>query len=95
MGGCAYTIVALRIRIIVVAPDNTEIEWPGGSHYGDVWEGPSTVIVGERVDRLQEEWMAGDRAHGVVRNTGGHGAAYPGGVGEERVEAAVASLLSC
>mgnify|MGYP003624084313 CR=1 FL=1 len=90
----AYTIVALRIRIVVVAPDDAEIERAGGSHYGDVWEGPSSVVVSQRVDGLQEEWVAGDRAHGIVRNTGGHGAAYPGGVGEERVEAAVASLLS-
>jgi hypothetical protein len=38
--------------------------------------------------------VAGDRAHGIVRNTRRHGAAYPGGVGKEGVEAAIASLLS-
>lgn len=38
--------------------------------------------------------MAGNGAHDIVGDTGGDGAADPGGVGEERVETAVASLES-
>lgn len=34
-----------------------------------------------------------DGAHGVVGDAGWVGAAYPGGVGEERVEAAVAAIV--
>ncbi len=36
--------------------------------------------------------MVGNGAHGVVGDTGRVGAADPGGVGEERIEAAVAAL---
>ncbi len=36
--------------------------------------------------------MVGDGAHGIVGDAGGVGAADPGGVGEEGVEAAVAAL---
>ena len=36
--------------------------------------------------------MMGDRAHGVVGDAGGIGAADPGWIGEERIEAAVAAL---
>ena len=36
--------------------------------------------------------MVGDGAHGVVGDAGRVGAANPGGIGEKRVEAAVATL---
>ena len=36
--------------------------------------------------------MVGNGAHGVVGDAGGVGAADPGGVGEEGIEAAVAAL---
>ena len=36
--------------------------------------------------------MVGHAAHGVVGDAGGEGAARPGGIGEERVETALASL---
>jgi hypothetical protein len=39
--------------------------------------------------------VARHRAHGIVGNARGVGLAHPGGVGEERVEAAVASLQHC
>jgi hypothetical protein len=38
--------------------------------------------------------VAGNGAHDIVGDTGGDGAADPGGVGEERIETAVASLES-
>jgi hypothetical protein len=88
----AHTVVARRARIVVVAPDDAEIERTGGSHDSDVGQRPSTVVVGQRIDGLEEERMAGYRTHGVVGDTRGQCTAHPGGVGEKRVEAAVASL---
>ena len=91
----AYSVIALGGYIVVVSPDDAEIEGPGGCHDGNVWEGPSAVIVRERIDSLQEERMAGNRAHSVVRDAGGECAAYPRGVGEERIKTAIASLRIC
>lgn len=56
----AYTIGALRARIIEVAPDNAKVERARGGHDCDVRERPSAVVVRERVDCLQEERMAGN-----------------------------------
>ena len=41
---------------------------------------------------MEEERVVGDAAHGVVGDAGGDGAAGPGRVGEEGVEAALAAL---
>jgi hypothetical protein len=90
----AQAVVALGALVHVVAPDDTEVERTGGCHDGDVGEGPAAVVVGQRVDGLQKERVAGNGAHDIVGDTGGDGAADPGGVGEERVETAVASLES-
>lgn len=37
--------------------------------------------------------MIGDRAHGIVGDARGEGAAYPGGVGEKGVETAIAAVV--
>jgi hypothetical protein len=87
-----HAVVALWACIVVVAPDDAEVQGTGGSHDCDVGQGPSAVVVGEGVNGLQEERMAGYRTHGVVGDTGGQCTAHPGGVGEKRVKAAVASL---
>jgi hypothetical protein len=93
----ADAVVTLGGQVVVVPPDDAEEERARGGHDGDVGEGPSAVVVGERVDGLEEEGVAGDGAHGVVGDARGGCAADPRGVGEERVEAAVASLwiVSC
>jgi len=78
--------------VVVVAPDKRQEEGTGGCHDGDVGERPATVVVGQRVNGLEEEGVAGDGAHGIVGDSGGDCAADPGWVGEKRVEAAVASL---
>lgn len=85
-------VVAGGVRVVVVAPYDAEVERACRGHDCDVWEGPSAVVVGERVDGLEEEGVAGYCAHGVVGDAGGGCAADPRWVGEERVEAAVASL---
>jgi hypothetical protein len=88
----AHTVVTLGARIVVVAPDDAEIQRTGGSHDCNVGQGPPTVVVGQGIDGLQEERMAGYRTHGVVGDTSGQCTAHPGRVGEKRVKAAVASL---
>jgi len=56
----AYTVGALGVGIVEVAPDNAEVKRAGGCHDCDVWERPSAVVVCERVDGLEEERMAGN-----------------------------------
>jgi hypothetical protein len=88
----AHAVVALGPGVVVVAPDETKVERARRSHDSDVGQGPAAVVVGQRVDSLEEEWVARNCAHGVVGDARGESAANPGGVGEEGVEAAVASL---
>jgi hypothetical protein len=88
----AQTVVADGTGVVVVSPHEAEEERSGRGHHGDVRQGPPAVVVGQRVDRLQEEGVARDSAHCVVGNAGGDGAADPGRVSEKRVKAAVASL---
>ena len=83
---------AFGALVHVVAPDETEEERTGRGHDCDVWQGPTAVVVGQRIDGLEEEWVAGYCAHDIIRDTGGKGAANPSWVGEKRVEAAVATL---
>ena len=89
----AQTIQPLWIGARVVSPDQAKVERSGRRHDGNVREHPSAVVVGQRVDGLQEEGMARDGTHGIVGDTGGHCAAYPGGVGQERVETTITSLF--
>ena len=82
-------------ELVVVAPDDAKVQRTGGGHDGDVGEGPAAVVVRQAVNGVKEELVARHRAHGIVGNARGVGLANPGGVGEERVEAAVASLQHC
>jgi hypothetical protein len=88
----ADSVVANGVAVIIVSPNYAKEERARGGHDGDVWHDPPTVVIWKRVDGLEEEWVAGDRAHGVVGNTSGCRTADPCWVGEERVEAAIASL---
>lgn len=88
----ANTVFVDGRRVVIMAPDKRQEKWTGRCHDGDVGEGPATVVVGQRVNGLEEEGVAGNGAHGIVGDSGGDCAADPGWVGEERVEAAVASL---
>lgn len=76
----------------VVSPDDAEKKRAGRGHDGDVGQWPAAVVVGQRVNSLEEEGVARDSAHGIVGDTGGERSADPGWVDEEGVEAAVASL---
>ena len=88
----ANSISSFRICVVVVSPDETEEQWTGGSHDGDVRENPSAVVLGERVDCLEEEGVARDGAHGIIGDARGVCAADPGRVRQQRIKAAVASL---
>jgi len=48
----AYAVFALGASAVVVAPDYTQKQRPGGSHNGDVGEQPVAIIVWKRVDCL-------------------------------------------
>lgn len=73
-------------------PDDAEKERTGTVHDCNVREFPISVVGNQRLDYEGEKGVVGNGAHGVVRDAGGVGAAYPGRVGEKRVEAAVATL---
>lgn len=88
----AHTIITLRACVVIVSPDDAQVKRPGGCHDSNVWKRPAAVVVCERVDSLEEEGMAGNGAHGVVRDTSWDGTAKPCGVCEERVETTVTSL---
>jgi hypothetical protein len=75
-----------------VSPDDAEEERSGRGHDGDVWQRPAAVVVGQGVDRLQEEGVAGNGAHSVVGDTGRDGFADPRWISEKGVKAAIASL---
>lgn len=62
----AYTLLSHWAGVVVVPPDKTEIQGSGRSHDGDVWQRPAAVVVGQRVNGLEEEGMAGNRAHDIV-----------------------------
>ena len=88
----AESVVANGVAVAVVSPNYAQEEGARRGHDGNVWHDPPAVVILKRVDGLEEEWVAGDRAHGVVGDTCGCRAADPCWVGEERVEAAIASL---
>ena len=85
-------VVAYRTGIVVVSPDDAQKQRSRRGHDGNVREWPAAVVVGQRVDRLEEEGVARDRAHGVVGDACGKRTADPRRVGEERVKATIASL---
>lgn len=93
----AQAVVALWIRVAVVAPDEAEVQRSGGGHDGDVGERPATVVSGQGVNGFEEEGVVGNGPHSVVGDTGGDSATDPSRIREKRVEAAVASLgvVSC
>lgn len=88
----AYAVAIDGAGVVAVPPDDAEEERFGRRHNSGVWQWPATVVVRQRADRLQKEGMAGSSAHSVVGDTGGDGAADPRRAGEERIEAAIASL---
>ena len=78
--------------IYILFPHDGEEQGAGRRHDGDVGQEPGTVVGLEGGGDVEEEGMVRDAAHGVVGDAGGDGAPRPGGVGEEGVEAALASL---
>ena len=90
----AHAVLLCGSSRVVMSPDDAEKERACRSHDRDIWERPAAVVVCQRVDGLEEEWVAGNRAHGVVGDTSGQSATDPGRVGKEGVEAAIASLVS-
>ena len=88
----AHALLVDGAGVVVVPPDQTEKQGARRGHDGDVGQRPAAVVVGQRVNGLEEEGMAGNGAHGIVGDARGNRAADPCWVGEERIEAAVASL---
>lgn len=82
-----------RLVAHVFLPDDGQEQRAGGIHDGDIREEPVTVVLLQQLDDTQEERVLGHRAHGVVGNTCGCCAAHPRGVGEERIQAAIAALV--
>lgn len=76
----------------ILLPDDAEKERSRTVHDCYVGEFPVAIVGNQRLDYEGEEGMVRDGAHSVVGDAGGMGAADPGWVGEERVEAAVTSL---
>ena len=78
--------------VLILFPDHGKEEGPRGKHDGYVGEDPGSVVPLQAIDDAEEEGVLGNGAHGVVAYAGRGGAAHPGGIGEERVEAAIATL---
>jgi len=76
-----------------VTPDDAQEEWTSRGHDSDVGENPFAVVAGQVVNDTQEEWVTRNRAHCVVGDTGRQSAAHPGGVGEQRIQATVATIV--
>lgn len=77
---------------VVVVPEQGEEERAGRCHDGDVRHEPGFVVVFEGGDRFADEGVMRYYADYVVTDACWVGAPDPGGVGEERVEAALAAL---
>lgn len=88
----AKAVRAHWVGLVVVTPNDTEVQRTSRGHDGDVGQRPSTVVVRQTVDRIEEELVARHGAHCIVGDTRGSRLANPRGVGEERIKAAVASL---
>lgn len=85
--------IALLVDGVVVSPDYAKIERTGRSHDSDVGKKPFAVIVGERVDGLEEEWVAGNSAHDIVGDTGRVCATDPSWIREKRVKTTIATIV--
>jgi hypothetical protein len=88
----AHAVGIFWVSLVVVAPDDAKIQRTGRGHDSDVRQRPPAVVVGQAVDGVEEELVARHGAHGVVGDACRGRLANPRGVGEERVEAAVAPL---
>lgn len=62
----ANAVIILRAGVVVMAPDDAQKKRSSGSHDGNVRQYPLAVVVRQGVDCLEEEFVAGDSAHGVV-----------------------------
>lgn len=76
----------------VFLPDDRQKQRPGRIHDRDVREQPAAVILLQQLDHTEKERVLGNGAHGIIGNSSGDGAAHPGGVGEQGVQATVAAL---
>ena len=77
----------------VLLPDDRQKQRPGRVHDRDVREQPVAVILLQQLDHTKEERVLGNGAHGIVGNSGGNGAAHPGGISEQGVQTTVAALV--
>jgi hypothetical protein len=62
----AHALVADGAGVVIMSPDKTEEERSSGGHDSDVWQRPATVVLGQGINGLEEEGMAGDCAHNIV-----------------------------
>jgi hypothetical protein len=69
-----------RLILHVLLPDHRQEQWTCRIHDGDIGEEPVTIVLLQQLDHTEEEGVLWHRAHGVVGDTGWHGAANPSGV---------------
>lgn len=89
-----YTPRLSRLVLHVFLPDDRQEQWAGRVHDRDIGEQPAAVVLLQQLDHTEEEGMLGHRAHGVVGDTGGNGAAHPRRVSEQGVQPTVAALIA-
>ena len=85
-------VADVQTRAHVLFPQHGEEERAGAVHHRDVGQAPVPVVALQVGEHELEEGVVRGGAHGVVGDSGRVGQVQPGGVGEEGVEAAVASL---
>lgn len=88
----ARSIANILCRGHVLLPDDAEEQRTGTVHDRDVRELPVFVVRFQGLNDQEEEGVGGDGTHGVVGDARGSRAAYPGGIGQEWVESAIAAL---
>lgn len=88
----ARPVADILARGHVLLPDDAEEQGTGAVHDGDVGELPVLVVGLQRLNHQEEEGVGRGGAHGVVGDARGGGAAHPGGIGQQRVEPAIAPL---
>ena len=89
-----HPVASFGLVGIVVPPDETEKERSGRGHDRDVRGQPIAIVLLEGVNDTEEERVARYGSHDVVGDARGFSSAYPGWVGEERIETAFAALKS-